>query len=101
MGEYTQSFKEAIVKKLGGPDAKSATELAQAVGVSQSTLSRWLRVGPIAKNGLIDVRDRTGLCVGLPSCGGPGVLQLTGRTGQPAAGSPDSVSSGFQTRSNP
>jgi DNA-binding transcriptional ArsR family regulator len=80
MGEYTHSFKEAIVKKLGGPDAKSARELAQAVEVSQSTLSRWLRVGPIVKNGLIDVR---------------------GRTGQPAAGSLDSVSSGFQTRSNP
>lgn len=43
MGEYTQSFKEAMVKKLSGPEAKSAGELAQEVGVPQSTLSRWLR----------------------------------------------------------
>jgi transposase-like protein len=43
MGEYTQSFKEAMVKKMGGPEAKSATELGQEVGVPQSTLSRWLR----------------------------------------------------------
>ena len=43
MGEYTLSFKEAMVKKMGGPEAKSATELGQEVGVPQSTLSRWLR----------------------------------------------------------
>jgi transposase-like protein len=43
MGEYTESFKEAMVKKMSGPEAKSATELAQEVGVPQSTLSRWLR----------------------------------------------------------
>lgn len=43
MGEYTLSFKEAMVKKMSCPEAKSATELAQEVGVSQSTLSRWLR----------------------------------------------------------
>ncbi len=43
MGEYTQSFKDAMVKKLSGPEAKSAGALAQEVGVPQSTLSRWLR----------------------------------------------------------
>lgn len=43
MGEYTQSFKDAMVKKLTGPEAKSAGALAQEVGVPQSTLSRWLR----------------------------------------------------------
>ena len=43
MSEYTLSFKEAMVKKMSSPEAKSATELAQEVGVPQSTLSRWLR----------------------------------------------------------
>jgi transposase-like protein len=43
MGDYTQSFKDAMVKKLSGPEAKSAGALAQEVGVPQSTLSRWLR----------------------------------------------------------
>jgi transposase-like protein len=40
---YTDSFKESMVKKMTGPDAKNATALAEEVGVHQSTLSRWLR----------------------------------------------------------
>lgn len=43
MGEYTDSFREAMVKKMTGPDARSATSLAEEVGVPQSTLSRWTR----------------------------------------------------------
>lgn len=43
MSEYALGFKEAMVKKMSSPEAKSATELAQEVGVPQSTLSRWLR----------------------------------------------------------
>jgi transposase-like protein len=43
MGEYTQDFKETMVKKLSGAEGKSAGELAREVGVPQSTLSRWLR----------------------------------------------------------
>jgi transposase-like protein len=43
MGEYTESFKETMVRKLVGPGARSATALATEVGVSQSTLSRWMR----------------------------------------------------------
>ena len=43
MGEYAESFKEAMVKKMSGPGGKSATALASEVGVSQSTLSRWMR----------------------------------------------------------
>ena len=43
MSEYTQGFKEAMVKKLSGVEAKSATALAVEVGVPQSTLSRWVR----------------------------------------------------------
>ena len=43
MGEYTDSFKETMVKKLTGPEARSAGSLAAEVGVPQSTLSRWVR----------------------------------------------------------
>jgi transposase len=41
--EYTKGFKEAMVKKLIGVEAKSAGALATEVGVPQSTLSRWVR----------------------------------------------------------
>jgi len=43
MGEYTSSFKEAMVRKMSGPEPQSATSLAAEVGVPQSTLSRWVR----------------------------------------------------------
>jgi len=43
MGEYADSFKEAMVGKMTGPEARSATSLAEEVGVPQSTLSRWVR----------------------------------------------------------
>ncbi len=37
---YSDSFKEAMVQKLTGADARSATGLAREVAVPQSTLSR-------------------------------------------------------------
>ena len=40
---YRDSFKESMVQKMTGPNAKSATALAEEVDVHQSTLSRWLR----------------------------------------------------------
>ena len=43
MGEYADSFKEAMVKKMTGSEPRSATSLAVEVGVPQSTLSRWMR----------------------------------------------------------
>ncbi len=39
---YTKGFKASMVKKLAAPGGPSATQLAQEVGVPQSTLSRWL-----------------------------------------------------------
>ena len=51
MGEYTQGFKETMVKKLAAGEARSATALAAQVGVPQSTLSRWVReYGSLAGN---------------------------------------------------
>ena len=43
MSEYTESFKAAMVKKMSGTGARTATALGPEVGVSQSTLSRWMR----------------------------------------------------------
>lgn len=36
-------FKARVVKRLVGPQAVSATQLADAVGVPQPTRSRWVR----------------------------------------------------------
>jgi transposase-like protein len=43
MGEYTKGFRAAMVKRMTGPNAMTATALQHEVGVPQSTLSRWLR----------------------------------------------------------
>jgi transposase-like protein len=43
MGEYTQGFRAAMVRRMIGPGAVSATGLHVETGVAQSTLSRWLR----------------------------------------------------------
>lgn len=43
MALYSEGFKKRMVKKLTGPHAKTATALSDEAGVSQPTLSRWLR----------------------------------------------------------
>jgi transposase-like protein len=43
MPVYSAAFKARVVKRLIGPQAVSATQLAEAVGVPQPTLSRWVR----------------------------------------------------------
>jgi transposase-like protein len=40
---YPDVFKNAMVQKMTGPDAISATALARQVDVPQTTLSKWLR----------------------------------------------------------
>ena len=40
---YSDDFKDTMIRKMTGPGARSATSLAAEVGVSQGTLSRWLR----------------------------------------------------------
>lgn len=42
-GPYSESFKSQIVSRLMGPRAKTATALSKEVGISQATLSRWLK----------------------------------------------------------
>lgn len=41
--QYSEKFKERMVKRLLGPGAVSATALSREVGVPQPTLSKWLR----------------------------------------------------------
>ena len=40
--QYRDAFKNRIVRRLVGPAARSANAVAAEIGVSQSTLSRWL-----------------------------------------------------------
>ena len=40
---YSEPFKEKMVQKMAGPNARSATSLSEEVGVPQGTLSRWLK----------------------------------------------------------
>jgi transposase len=42
--QYSGNFKAAMVRKMTGPNAISANTLAREMGVSQSVLSRWLRL---------------------------------------------------------
>ena len=47
--QYPDMFKNAMIQKMTGPDAISATALSKQADVSQATLSKWLRmagVGP-------------------------------------------------------
>jgi len=43
---YTDGFKARMVQRMAGPERISATALGHEVGVSQATLSRWLRAAP-------------------------------------------------------
>lgn len=40
---YTEAFRAKMVQRMLGPNAKSATALAEEIGIHQPTLSRWLR----------------------------------------------------------
>jgi transposase len=40
---YPESFKEKMVSRMSGPGGISATALSEEVGVSQTSLSKWLR----------------------------------------------------------
>jgi len=48
MTTYTTGFKTRMVQRMAGREGISATALAKEVGVSQNTLSRWLREASVA-----------------------------------------------------
>ena len=43
MHKYSETIKETRVKKLSAPGAQSAAELSRETGISQTTISKWLR----------------------------------------------------------
>jgi transposase len=43
MTEYSDGFRARMVERMTGPKGLSASMLAQEVGITQPTLSRWLR----------------------------------------------------------
>lgn len=43
MTEYTEGFRARMIERMTGPRAISATALSEEVGITQPTLSRWLR----------------------------------------------------------
>jgi transposase len=61
---YTNSFKAKMVQRMSPPNAISAIGLSKEVGVSQSQLSRWLRVArtvtPMAKERRADPTTQVG-----------------------------------------
>jgi transposase-like protein len=47
MQPYTESMKARMIKRLTGPNAMTASALADETGIPQPTLSRWLRAAGI------------------------------------------------------
>ncbi|MES0447703.1 MAG: IS3 family transposase [Desulfobacterales bacterium] len=45
--QYPDMFKNAMIQKMTGPGAISATALSELVNVSQATLSKWLRMAGV------------------------------------------------------
>ncbi len=41
--DYTEGFRERMVRRMGGSEGISANALSRELGISQPTLSRWLR----------------------------------------------------------
>ena len=48
--QYTDMFKNAMIQKMAGPDAISASALSKKVDVPQATLSKWLRMGGVGSS---------------------------------------------------
>jgi len=45
--QYSNMFKNAMIQKMAGPGAISASALSKQVEVPQSTLSKWLRMASV------------------------------------------------------
>ncbi|MSP19473.1 MAG: hypothetical protein EXR74_07875 [Bdellovibrionales bacterium] len=43
MQKYSEEFRQEMVKRLTMPGAPSAADLSREVGVSNGTLSKWVR----------------------------------------------------------
>ena len=47
---YTDMFKNAMIQKMAGPGAISASALSKQIDVPQSTLSKWLRMAGVGSS---------------------------------------------------
>ncbi len=50
LAEYTAGFKSRMIERMAGAEGISATALSREMGISQSTLSRWLRGAGIVES---------------------------------------------------
>jgi len=57
-GMYSESFKSQMVSRLVGPRATSANALSKEVGISQGTLSRWLKEASRVPASVSDTDER-------------------------------------------
>jgi len=48
--QYTDMFKNAMIQKMTGPEAISASALSKRVDVPQPTLSKWLRLAGVGSS---------------------------------------------------
>ena len=48
--QYPDMFKDAMIQKMTGPDAISASALSKQVDVPQVTLSKWLRMAGVGSS---------------------------------------------------
>ena len=48
--QYPDMFKNAMIQKMTGPDAISASALSKQVDVPQATLSKWLRMAGVGSS---------------------------------------------------
>lgn len=55
---YSGKFKDRMVRRMAEPSGVSASALAREVGVSKSTLCRWLRDSVIGVSDRNDVEDK-------------------------------------------
>ena len=48
--QYTDMFKNAMIQKMTGPEAISASALSERIHVPQPTLSKWLRMAGVVSS---------------------------------------------------
>jgi transposase len=56
VSEYSEAFKSKMVQRMMGPRARTANALGSEVGISQPTLSRWLRAAQANLGSMSKVR---------------------------------------------
>jgi transposase len=55
---YSAAFKAKMVQRMAGPEARTAANLAREVGVSQTSLSKWLREAKVRRMPIDEEREQ-------------------------------------------